>query len=249
MNEASEQELEALLENVECEIPEGISAENIAAKVAKKRRNAKLKARTRWLRYGAAAACFALIVTAIPTVNYFNKSCDDKRFHEGINQNSSEISPLPEIGFATSPSIAFDTSISYTYYLPLENGMCYAKEIIFKTEEGKLKETWRELLAPFFEHCALDITVTKWEMTTVGEKNEVSPDGQVITHTPGVKTLHLYFEGEPLLDDHTLKCLVNTIDSISYVKYIKLYYNGEPVAIEGKCPEEGFVNFKLDTAE
>ena len=75
------------------------------------------------------------------------------------------------------------------------------------------------------------------------------PDGQTVTHTPGIKTLHLYFEGDAVLEDHTLKCLVNTIDSISYVKYIKLYYNGAPVSIEGNCPEEGFINFNVNTSE
>ena len=249
MNEATEKELEALLKKAECEIPEGISAENIAAKVRKKRRNANIKARTRWIRYGAVAACFALIVATVSTAQYFHKSSDNKLYHEGTNLNGNNISLLPEIGFVTAPSLAFDTSISYTYYLPLEDGTCLAKEIIYKLNDGKLEETWRELLAPFFEHCNLDVTVAKWELATVGEKTEVSPDGQTVTHTPGVKTLHIYFEGEAELDDHTLKCLVNTINSISYVKYVKLYYNNTLVSIDGVCPEEGFTNFNVNATE
>ena len=65
INEAEAKELEALLENVECEIPEGISAENIAAKVQKKQQKARAKARTLWIRTGAAAACLALIMIFI----------------------------------------------------------------------------------------------------------------------------------------------------------------------------------------
>jgi len=246
MNEASGQEIEALLENVECEIPEGISAEKIAAGVHKKKKKAKAKARTLWLRYGAVAACLALIIAAVPTVQYFggNSVTDDKMYNEGTHPAYKT-----ELGFIGSPSLAYPDSISYWYYLPLENDACLAKEFFFKLDEGKLKETWRELLSPFFKHCGIDVTVADWKTTTVGEKDEISDDGKVITHTPGVKTVHIYLVGEEMLDDHTLKCLVNTIDSISYVKYIKLYYNGEPVAIEGKCPEEGFVNFHVDKAE
>ena len=105
------------------------------------------------------------------------------------------------------------------------------------------------MLSVVVRHCKLDVNVADWKVTTVGEKDEVSDDGQVITHTPGVKTVHIYLKGEAALDDHTLKCLVNTIDSISYVKYIKLYMNGAPVAIEGKCPDEGFINFHIAKAE
>ena len=257
MDEAKEKELEALLENMECEAPAGISAENIAAKVGKKRRNAAVKARTRWMRYGAVAACFALIVAAVPTAHYFGNASatnpTDKLYYEGTKpssgMNDQGTSLLPEIGFVTSPSIAYATSVSYWYYLPLENGTFLAKEIFFKLDEGKMKETWRELLAPFWEHCGLEVTVANWEMTTEGEKTEVSADGQTVTHTPGTKTVHIYLEGEAELDDHTLKCLVNTIDSISYVRYIKLYMNGAPVAIEGECPAEGFVNFHVNRSE
>ena len=249
MNEAKENELDPLLKNIECEAPEGVCADNIAAKVAKKRRNAKLKMRTLWLRYSAAAACLALVVAAIPTAQYFHKSFDNKIYHEGANLNGNGISMIPEIGFVTSPSIAFDTSISYTYHLPLENGTCLAKEMFFKLEEGKMKETWRELLAPFFEHCGIDVKVADWKLTETDAHTQVSPDGKFVTHTPGVKTVHIYLEGEAVLDDHTLKCLVNTIDSITYARYIKLYYNGTTVSIEGKCPEEGFVNFKVDVSK
>lgn len=245
MNEASAQELEALLENVDCGMPEGVSAENIASGVQKKRRNAALKVRTCLLRFGAVAACLALIIAAVPTAQYFGgNSATDEKIYGPVAPN---IGALPEIGFVTSPSIAYETSISYFYYLPLEGDVCLVKEIFYKLEEGKLKETWRELLAPFFEHCGLDVTVAEWKMTETGAKTE--SDGQTVTHTPGVKTVHIYLEGEEKLDDHTLKCLVNTIDSISYVKYIKLYMNGEPVAIDGICPEEGFVNFHVTKAE
>lgn len=241
MNEANEAELESLLENTEFETPEGVSMENIAEKVAKKRRNAALRARTRWLRYGAVAACFALIAAAVPTVQYFGNAntTDNKLYYEGET----------ELGFFTEPSLAYPSSVSYLYHLPLNDGTCLAKEIFFKLEKGVLKETWKELLAPFFEHCKLDVNMVDWKMTTVGEKDEVSADGQVVTHTPGVKTVHIYLEGNETLDDHTLKCLVNTIDSISYVKYIKIYHNGAPVAIDGECPTEGFINFHVNKAE
>ena len=246
MNEANEQELEALLENAECEMPEGVSAENIASKIKIKRQKAKAKARAAWLRFGAAAACFALIVAAVPTAQYFLGATT--RTETNTTIVSSTVALIqPELGFVTTPSIAYPDSVSYTYHLPLEGDVCLAKEVFFKLEEGRLRETWRELLAPFFEHCGLEVTVAEWKMTETDAKTE--SDGQTVTHTPGVKTVHIYLEGEATLDDHTLKCLVNTIDSISYVRYIKLYMNGEPVAIDGVCPEEGFVNFSINTAE
>lgn len=243
MSEAEIPELEALLENTECEIPEGISAENIAAKVIIKRKKAKAKARAAFIRFGALAACFALMIAAVPAAQFILGKTDmTKANTENVFQT--------ELGFVTSPSIAFDTSISYLYYLPLENDACLVKEIFFKLEEGKMKETWRELLAPFFAHIGTDTSVAEWKLTETDGKTEVSADGNFVTHTPSVKTVHIYLEGEDALDDHTLKCLVNTIDSISYVRYIKLYMNGEPVAIEGKCPAEGFVNFHIaGTAE
>ncbi len=230
MNEAEAGETAALLENIECEMPEGVSEAKIKSKTLKKCGVKKKSA----LRYGALAACVALIIAAVPTVQNFvggTTSTEDKRATEnGIYE-------------VIVPSIAYPDSIAYTYYFPLKNGEVLCKEIIFKLEEGKSKETWRELLAPFFEHCELDVRVTDWKVTAPGEKTEVSADGQTVTYTPGSKTLTLYFEGTAELDDHTLKCLVNTIDSISYVKHHKLVYNGAPVAIDGECPEEGFTNF------
>jgi hypothetical protein len=229
INEAEAKELEALLENVECEIPEGISAENIAAKVQKKQQKARAKARTLWIRTGAVAACFALIVAAVPTAQYFLGT---------VAQTTTDT----ELGLAITPSIGYPTSISFMYYFPLKDGTCLAKEITHTLDNGKLYMTWKDHLAIFFEHCELDVVVANWELTIEGEKTE--SDGQTVTHTPGVKTIHIYLEGEDTLDDHTLKCLVNTIDSLTYARYIKLYYNGAPVAIEGACPEEGFINFK-----
>ena len=232
MSEAEAPELEALLENAECDMPDGISAENITLKVLEKRKKAKAKVRALWLRFGAVAACFALIIASVPTAQYiFGATAQTTQATQNLLKT--------ELGF--SSLIGHPDSISYNYYLPLENGSVLCKEIVFKLENGKHNETWRELLAPFFEHCALDVTVANWELTVEGEKTE--SDGQTVTHTPGTKTLHLYFEGGDIPDDHTLKCLVNTIDSITYARYIKLYWNGAPVAIEGKCPEQGFVNF------
>ena len=232
MSEAEAPELEALLENAECDMPEGISAENITIKVLEKRKKAKARARALWLRFGAVAACLALIIAAVPTSQYILGTT------AGTIQETQNILKT-ELGFDSL--IGHPDSISYNYYFPLENGSVHCQEIVFKLENGKHNETWRELLAPFFEHCALDVSVANWELTVEGEKTE--SDGQTVTHTPGVKTLHLYFEGGELPDAHTLKCLVNTIDSITYAKYIKLYWNGAPVAIDGVCPEEGFINF------
>ena len=247
MDEASEKELEAMLQSLECEIPEGVSAENIAKKVAKKRKNEKAKIRNHFIRFGAAAACLALIIAAVPNLQNIGGSApSDNKLQP---ENARPTVGSTELGWVTTPSIAYADSVSYWYYLPLENEVCLTKEILFKLEKGKLKETWRELLAPFWEHCELEVAVADWKLTETDAKTEVSADGQVVTHTPGQKTLHLYLEGEAVMDDHTLKCLVNTIDSISYVRYIKLYYNGEPVAIDGKCPEEGFVNFHVDITE
>lgn len=242
MNEAEARELEPLMENLQSEIPKGISAENIAAKVANKRKKAKAKARTLWLRYGAVAACLALIIAAVPAFNYFNAS------GESTTKAPQPLGHPEHLGYlVTSPSIAYADAISYTYHLPLEGDMCLAKEIIYKLENGKLDKTWSELLAPFFEHCELDVTVKETKVTQTEAKTE--SDGVLVTHTPSIKTIHIYLEGEETLDDHTLKCLVNTIDSISYAQYIKLYYNNEPVAIDGECPERGFSNFRINTVK
>ncbi len=235
MNEAEAEEITALFENIECETPAGVSAKNIKAKTLKKCGFKKKAKHTLW-RYGALAACITLIVAAVPTAYYFNnRTIKDKPQR------------VPEDGIyveVITPSIAYPDSIAYAYYFPLENGEVLCKDVIFKLENGKSKETWKELLAPFFEHCGLDVRVVDWKITAPGEKTEISEDGETVTYTPGAKTLTLYFEGTAKLDDHTLKCLVNTIDSISYLKYHKLVYNGVPVSIEGKCPEEGFTSFK-----
>ncbi len=241
MNEAEAGEIAALLESIECAPPAGVSVNNIKAKTLKKCGVKKKKARALMLRYGALAACIALIVAAVPTLYYLN---NDTNGGNGGNEGKGEKVPENGVYEQIDPSIAYANSISYTYYFPLENGEVLCEEVIFKLEEGKLTETWKELLAPFFEHCALDVSVTDWKLDTTGEKDEISADGNVITHTVGVQTLTLYFEGTAELDDHTLKCLVNTIDSISYVHYIKLVYNGTSVSIDGECPEQGFTSFK-----
>jgi hypothetical protein len=149
----------------------------------------------------------------------------------------------------TVPSIGYPTSISFVYYLPLANGECLAEEIFYKLDKGKLDKTWTELLAPFFEHCKNDVKAIDWKLDTVGEKTEVSDDGNFVTHTLGVKTLTIYLDGTAELDDHTLKCLVNTLNSISYVKYFKIVYGGEYVSIDGKCPEEGFTQFGVSCSK
>lgn len=241
MNEAEENEISALLENIECETPSGVSTENIKKKTLKKCGIKKKNTRTLIVRYGALAACLALMVAAVPTAMHFgDANTTDRRYPVGA---TGENGIYEEI---FTPSIAYPDSVSYTYHFPLEDGSVLCKEVFFKLEEGKMKETWKELLAPFFKHCELDVSVVDWKLSTSGEKTEVSEDGQFVTHTPGSNTLTLFFEGTAELDDHTLKCLVNTIDSISYVQYIKLVYNGEPVAIDGECPEQGFTNFKVD---
>jgi hypothetical protein len=237
MNEAEASEISALLENTECEIPKDISIKNIKEKTLKKCGFKKKALRSHIMRYGALAACVAIMAAAIPTAIHFgNTITTDRRYPETGGENG--------IYQEITPSIAYPTSVSYTYHFPLEDGSVLCKEVFFELEEGKLKESWRELLAPFFEHCKLGVSVTDWKLSTTGEKTEISEDGKTVTHTPGSKTLTLYFEGTAKMDDHTLKCLVNTIDSISYVEYIKLVYNGEPVSIDGECPEEGFTNFK-----
>ncbi len=235
MNEAEAGETTALLEKIECETPAGVSAKNIKAKTLRKCGLKKKNAGALILRYGAIAACVALIVAAVPTIQNF-----------GGTSTTGQNYKVPEDGIyeVIRPSIAYADSISYTYYLPLEGDTVLCKEVIFKLENGKSKETWKELLEPFFTHCELDVRVVDWKITAPGEKTEISEDGETVTYTPGAKTLTLYFEGTAALDDHTLKCLVNTIDSISYLKYHKLVYNGVPVAIEGECPEEGFKQFK-----
>ncbi len=239
MNEAEESEISALLENIECEMPSGVSKKNIKAKTQKKCGIKKKSGRALIVRYGALAACIALLVAAVPTaIHLGTPNTTDRRYP--VPGNLGENGIYEEI---ITPSIAYPTSVSYTYHLPLEDGTVLCKEIFFKLENGKMKETWKELLAPFFEHCALDVYVTDWKLATSGEKTEISEDDKFVTHTPGSNTLTLFFEGTAKMDDYTLKCLVNTIDSISYVKYIKLVYNGEPVAIDGKCPAEGFTNF------
>jgi hypothetical protein len=242
MNEAEAKELEPLLENLQSKIPEGISAENIAVSLKNKRKKASAKARANWIRFGAVAACLALIIAAVPTAQYFIGTTAETKSH-------NETAIKSELGVIVESSIAYADSISYTYYLPLEDGTCLAKEIIYKLDNGKLNKTWPELLAPFFEHCKLDVDVVKWETTTEGESTQLSPDGKVVTHIPGTKTLHLYLESDELLDDRTLECLVNTAGSITYAKYIKLYHNGEPVEINGECPEKGFTNIKYGTAK
>ena len=230
MDEANEKELDSIIQNIEYHIPSGINTKSIKEKTLKKC-GVKRKPLSMWIRGGAIAACLALIITAIPTaMNYTS------------NQTTGDLK-ITEIGIATQPSIGYPDSISYTYYYPLENGVCYTEDVFIKLTNGKSDETWATLLTRFFDFCKLDVTVTDWKLDKKGEQTVVSPDGKTVTHIIGVTTVSIMLEGTATLDDHTLRCLVNTIDSITYAQYIKLYYNGEAVSIDGKCPEEGFVNF------
>ena len=235
MDEADENDLGSLIENIEYEENREFSSENIIKRVSSKRKKDHRRIRAAMIRFGAAAACIALIVSMNPTVK--------KHLFEG--GAASNQAPKTELGIIT-PSIAHPDSIPYDYHLPLEDGSVLCKPIFFKLHDGKMKETWKELLAPFFEHCKLDIEATSWKISTTNSVTVDNGNGTV-THTPGVKTLTIYLTGpeDITLDDRTLKCLVNTIDSISYVKYVKLNYNGNPVSIDGKCPEEGFSAFKF----
>ena len=112
MSEAEAPELEALLENAECDMPEGISAENITIKVLEKRKKAKARARALWLRFGAVAACFALIIASVPTAQYIFGATAQ-------TTENNKIAFETELGFMTVPSIAYPDSLSYNYYLPL----------------------------------------------------------------------------------------------------------------------------------
>lgn len=230
MDEANEKELENIIENIECTIPNGVNVKSIKEKTLKKC-SIKRNSISMWIRTGAIAACLALIISTVPTV--MNHTAN----------NTTNGLKITELGVATQPSIWYPDSISYTYYYPMKNGECYVADVFIKLTDGKSDETWTTLLARFFDYCELDVTVTDWRLDKTGEQTVVSPDGKTVTHTPGVATINIMMEGTEVLDDHTLKCLVNTIDSISYAQYIKLYYNGEAVSIEGNCPEEGFTNF------
>jgi hypothetical protein len=238
MDETNEKELGTLIDGIEYDENCEFSAENISKKVYYKRKRDKNRIRAAIIRFGAAAACIALIISMYPTVKYFAGS-----------ENTNGANIQTELGIAEiSPSIAYADSISYDYFFPLQDGSVLCEPIFFKLHDGKMKETWKELLAPFFGHCDINVTVSNWNLTTSGESTVDNGNGTV-THTLGVKTLTIYLTGphDLVLDDHTLKCLVNTIDSITYAKYIKLEYNGAPVSIEGKCPAEGFTNFHIDT--
>ena len=123
MSEAEAPELEALLENAECDMPEGISAENITIKVLEKRKKAKARARALWLRFGAVAACLALIIASVPTAQYIFGATAQ-------TTENNKIAFETELGFMTVPSIAYPDSLSYNYYLPLENGSVLCQEIV-----------------------------------------------------------------------------------------------------------------------
>ena len=88
MNEAKTDEIDTMLENIECEMPDGISTKNIKEKTLKKCGIKKKKSRTLIVRYGALAACLALIVAAVPTaMNFGNSSTTDRRYPEIGGEN------------------------------------------------------------------------------------------------------------------------------------------------------------------
>lgn len=241
MNEADEKNLGTLIDGVEYETPSDISEKRIEAKVMAKTGLTKTKkkiSRALFIKWGAAAACLALIICAYPMVKNFTEQQPNETGKINIDTHK-----------LAAEEFAYEKEMTYTFYYPAANGLCNTFKYTETLNEGKSSETMVTLMTRFFDLCGINgIIVVDSKVETEGEKTEYSEfQGQtIVTHTVGKRTLTLYLEGTADLDDFTLKCLVNTLDSISYADYFKISYNGELLAIDGEIPESGFTKFDIE---
>lgn len=243
MNEAEEKNIETLANGIEYQTPSDISEERIEAKVMAKTGLIKPKkklSRTLFVKCGAAAACLAIIIYAYPIAKGIASSQNDIATEKNAEVTTNYALHQPEIGCATSNT--------YVFFYPDGNGNCVPHFYTETLNNGESSETMKTLIARFFSLCGIEgVTVVDSKVTDTSTTEYHTFQGMdLVGHTVGTKTLTLTLEGTATLDDFTLKCLVNTLDSISYADYFKIIYNGNFVAIDGKTPEQGFTKFDIE---
>ncbi len=257
LENTNEHQLEKLTENIEYDVPSDISVKNIEEKVFAKTGVAKPKkkfSRTRFIRFGAAAACLALVLCAYPAIK--NLSQDGQEIiRETGDEGGLGVAP----GFATNEknaeaftevAVGNQIQMMYRYFYPTEDGNI--SSALFKETliDGRSSETIQSHMERFFKLCDIKgITVVDSKVED-GSKTEYSDFGgeTIVTHTPA-KTLILTLEGEAELSEDVKKCLINTLDTLSYCRYFKVIYNGEHISIDGETPENGFTKFELNAEE
>ncbi len=256
LENTNEHQLEKLTENIEYDVPSDISAKNIEEKVFAKTGIAKPKkklSRTLFIRFGAAAACLALVLCAYPAIK--NLSQDGQEIIKETGAAGGYFQVTPE--FATNEKnaeafteVAVENQMIYRYFYPTEDGN--VSSALFKETliDGRSSETMQSHMERFFKLCGIiGITVVDSKVED-SSKTEYSDFGgeTIVTHT-SAKTLILTIEGEAELSEDAKKCLINTLYGLSYCRYFKVIYNGEPISIDGETPENGFTRFELNAEE
>ena len=247
--------LDELTDGIEYEIPDGISLENVKSKVFAKTGAVKQKkkaSRAVFIRYGAIAACFALLLCAYPAVKMLSSDSTElgKQVETGTYPAGFGVTPDTSTGELLKES-AYESQMTYRYFYPSEDGSIVSASFTEKLTDGKSAETMQSHMDRFFKLCGIkDITVVDSTVddSSKTEYSEFEGEG-VVTHTAGVKTLILTIEGEAELSEDVKKCLINTLDGLSYCKYFKVIYNGELISIDGETPENGFAKFELNAEE
>ena len=254
LENTDEHQLEKLTENIEYDVPSDISAKNIEAKVFAKTGVAKPQkklSRTFFIRFGAAAACFALLLCAYPAIKMLSQDGQ-----EIIKETGSAGGGLfPEISTNEKNAAAFteaaaENQMLYRYFYPSEDGSITSAVFKEVLTDGRSSETMQSHIERFFKLCGIKGITVLDSRVEDGSKTEYSDFGgeTIVTHTPA-KTLILTLEGEAELSEDVKKCLINTLSGLSYCKYFKVIYNGSAISIDGETPENGFTRFELNAEE
>ena len=253
LENTDERQLEKLTKNIEYELPNDISIKNIEAMVFSKTGVAKPQKKStfsRFIRYGAIAACFALLLCAYPAIK--NLSAGNQEIIKGpgnysalgeISGSGTDNKTVTEI----ANEIAYDNIMTYKYFFPNEDGTISATIFTEYLNEGRSSLTMNDHIQIFFKYCYIkniSLISSKVDDVSVTEYKEYGGE-TVVSYTP-VKILTLTLEGDTELSEDVKKCLINTLDGISYCKYFKVIYNGEYISIDGETPENGFTEFELN---
>lgn len=253
LENTDEHQLEKLTENIEYGTPSEISLKNIEEKVFAKTGVVKPKkklSRTRFIRFGAAAACFALLFCAYPAVKHLSQDGQEIIKETGAAGGFIPQFATDEKNVELSTEIAVESQMTYRYFFPAEDGSIASAVFKEVLTAGRSSETMKSHMERFFKLCGIKgITVLDSKVED-SSKTEYSDFGgeTIVTHTPA-KTLILTLEGNNEFSEDVKKCLINTLDDISYCKYFKVIYNGEYISIDGETPENGFARFELNAEE
>jgi hypothetical protein len=252
LENTNDHQIEMLTNDIEYEVPNDISIKNIESMVFSKTgvTNKKKKfSRNVFIRYGAIAACFALLLCAYPTIKHLSTGGQEII---KVTDNNSALGAItgPATDTENAIEIATENIMTYKFFFPNEDGTISYDTFTEYLDEGKSSLTMNDYIQIFFKYCYIknvSLISSKVDDISVTEYKEY--DGEtVISYTPS-RILTLTLEGSTELSENVKKCLINTLDGISYCEYFKVIYNGEYISIDGETPENGFTKFELDVVD